>query len=159
MAASLTIQAWKLHQMMKTDFKQTLGLKSTANSFTGKPPANLISPAKVIITVGLIEDLDREEPVMRTSAVTKRRYAKIKKRSGQIPFGRSTTNVKDAAGNPITNITEADYGEIMQALIANGQLDTSSTWRLTGIGFKPEIYKANRDTTIVIPPTNPNALG
>lgn len=151
---SITGQAWKIHELMNTTFKAILALGKTDAEIGGEAIISF-KPARVIVRVGRITDLDAATPTQRTSAVTGRRYQDIKTRTGSIPVGRSVhSSVQQTGATEGTAPTavQSDYEEVTTALAQNpGFAAANNTWRFLGLSFTPEYYPnpSNNATTYV----------
>ena len=94
-------------------------------------------PALAHITVVPSATTDK---AAKTSGITKRTYKAYPTRTGGVPYGRTTTTVKDPNGAAITDIskeTEEDSrGYIMTALKGI----TANSFKCIGVSFTPELH-------------------
>ncbi|MEH2161607.1 MAG: hypothetical protein V7K38_11280 [Nostoc sp.] len=76
----------------------------------------------------------------KTSGITKRAYKAYPTRTGGVPYGRTTTTVKDPSGAAITDVTketeEDSRGYIMTALKGI----TANNFKCIGVSFTPELH-------------------
>lgn len=81
-------------------------------------------------------------PAATRSAVTNESYTHERTRTFSIPFGRTTTDVKDAqSGAAETNISDVDELDVLRSLRQELATNQNEANRPLTIGYEPELFK------------------
>ncbi|MHC5863309.1 hypothetical protein, partial [Nostoc sp.] len=76
----------------------------------------------------------------KTSGITKRAYKAYPVRNGGVPYGRTTTTVKDPNGAAITDISKETEEDSRAAIMTAIKGKTVDTLKCIGVSFTPELH-------------------
>lgn len=76
----------------------------------------------------------------KTSGITKRAYKAYPSRSGGVPYGRTTTSVKDDSGATITDIAKETEEDSRKAIMTAVKGKEVTGFKCIGASFTPEIH-------------------
>ncbi|WP_375511420.1 hypothetical protein [uncultured Nostoc sp.] len=94
----------------------------------------------------------------KTSGITKRSYKAYPSRSGGVPYGRTTTSVKDESGATITDIAKETEEDSRKAIMIAVKGKEVTGFKCIGVSFTPELHPEDGFFDVAKPTTPATGL-